>query len=245
MNNVLKDLSPKDHSVDVRDDPIERTAQRIFYFMPILKYDFQGDLDALQALLQEGAKEDFFYPLLHHMLSNLPQLRKRAYMAQYLTDFDLPEDMFADPEVMQKWQEHKELQEHKEMRVHKELQVHKEIKVLQVHRELKVIKVLKVIKEQLEHKEQLELKEQQVHREQQVHKELLDTFNFALVWGSSAKHHPKPQRVGLAHELEDEDVLQVVTKTNQQQRQDKDYAKKVQAYYDEWHRKKKKGKLKT
>lgn len=110
VNNVLKDLSPKDHSVDVRDEPIERTAQRIFYFMPILKYDFQGDLDALQALLQEGAKEDFFYPLLHHMLSNLPQLRKRAYMAQYLTDFDLPEDMFADPEVMQKWQEHKELQ---------------------------------------------------------------------------------------------------------------------------------------
>ena len=79
----------------------------------------------------------------------------------------------------------------------------------------------------------------------QVHKELLETFNFALVWGSSAKHHPKPQRVGLAHQLEDEDVLQVVTKTNQQQRQDKDYAKKVQAYYDEWHRKKKKGKLKT
>jgi len=62
VNNVLKDLSPKDHSVDVRDEPIERTAQRIFYFMPILKYDFQGDLDALQALLQEGAKEDFFLP---------------------------------------------------------------------------------------------------------------------------------------------------------------------------------------
>ena len=30
VNNVLKDLSPKDHSVDVRDEPIERTAQRIF-----------------------------------------------------------------------------------------------------------------------------------------------------------------------------------------------------------------------
>jgi small GTP-binding protein len=79
----------------------------------------------------------------------------------------------------------------------------------------------------------------------QVHKEMLDNFNFALVWGTSAKHHPKPQRVGLAHMLQDEDVMQVVSKTNQQQRQDKDYGAKVQAYYDEWHRKKKKGKLKT
>ena len=50
------------------------------------------------------------------------------------------------------------------------------------------------------------------------------------------------QRVGLAHELEDEDVLQIVKKTVQQLRTSKGYAEKVQAYYDKYHEKKKKKK---
>lgn len=44
----------------------------------------------------------------------------------------------------------------------------------------------------------------------QVHKTLERDFNYALVWGRSSKH--MPQRVGLSHELEDEDVVQVVKK---------------------------------
>lgn len=61
-----------------------------------------------------------------------------------------------------------------------------------------------------------------------VSKELLAVFNFALVWGKSAKH--SPQRVGLNHTLEDEDVIQLVPKTNLQQARSKGYSEKVQAY---------------
>ncbi|CAH2075981.1 unnamed protein product [Thlaspi arvense] len=43
-----------------------------------------------------------------------------------------------------------------------------------------------------------------------IHKDMLKQFKYALVWGSSAKH--KPQRVGREHELEDEDVVQIVKK---------------------------------
>ncbi|TPX55990.1 threonine---tRNA ligase [Powellomyces hirtus] len=43
-----------------------------------------------------------------------------------------------------------------------------------------------------------------------LHKSLVDEFNYALVWGTSTKHNP--QRVGLTHVLEDEDVVQVVKK---------------------------------
>jgi ribosome-interacting GTPase 1 len=39
---------------------------------------------------------------------------------------------------------------------------------------------------------------------------MVDRFKYALVWGTSAKH--TPQRVGLSHELEDCDVVQVVAK---------------------------------
>lgn len=41
-----------------------------------------------------------------------------------------------------------------------------------------------------------------------IHKGILGQFKCALVWGSSVKHHP--QRVGLDHQLADEDVVQIV-----------------------------------
>jgi len=78
----------------------------------------------------------------------------------------------------------------------------------------------------------------------QIHKQMVDTFKYGLVWGTSAKH--VPQRCGLTHQLQDEDVLQIVTKTAEEQRHDKNYSQKVQAYYNEYHeKKKKKEKLKT
>jgi len=43
-----------------------------------------------------------------------------------------------------------------------------------------------------------------------IHKDLLVQFKYALVWGTSTKH--TPQKVGLAHILEDEDVVQIVKK---------------------------------
>ena len=61
-----------------------------------------------------------------------------------------------------------------------------------------------------------------------VSKELLVVFHYAQVWGVSTKHDP--QRVGLAHQLGDQDVVQLVGKTNNQQKHDKDYSQRVQAY---------------
>jgi hypothetical protein len=60
-----------------------------------------------------------------------------------------------------------------------------------------------------------------------ISKELLEIFNFALVWGRSTKFNP--QRVGLTHVMTDEDVFQVVAKTVTQQKQSKDYQSKVEA----------------
>lgn len=44
----------------------------------------------------------------------------------------------------------------------------------------------------------------------QIHKTLTKEFKYALVWGTSSKHYP--QRCGLTHLLEDEDVIQIVKK---------------------------------
>jgi len=43
-----------------------------------------------------------------------------------------------------------------------------------------------------------------------IHKDLIAQFRFGLVWGTSAKH--TPQKVGLSHPLEDEDVVMILKK---------------------------------
>jgi hypothetical protein len=43
-----------------------------------------------------------------------------------------------------------------------------------------------------------------------IHKDFHSDFKYAMVWGSSVKHNP--QKVGLTHKLDDEDVVQIVLK---------------------------------
>ena len=71
----------------------------------------------------------------------------------------------------------------------------------------------------------------------QISLELLEKFNYALVWGTSTKY--SPQHCGLAHILEDEDVIQIVKKTVTQEKHDKNYAQQCQAVYDKYKKKKK------
>jgi len=76
-----------------------------------------------------------------------------------------------------------------------------------------------------------------------VSTELSEIFNYALVWGRSTKYDP--QRCGLQHTLEDEDVVQVVGKTVTQQKREKGYSKKVQEHWDALKAKKKKAALRS
>jgi len=75
-----------------------------------------------------------------------------------------------------------------------------------------------------------------------IHKELIENYKCAWIWGSSTKHNP--QRVGLGHVLQDEDVIQIVTKTSVEQKHDKNFGQKVQQYKDKYHENKKKKKNK-
>ena len=78
----------------------------------------------------------------------------------------------------------------------------------------------------------------------QLHKSLVEDFECAFVWGTSVKH--QPQRVGLQHALEDEDVVRIVKKTNAKLKRDKAYNARVQSHFDQIKEKRKnKGKLKT
>jgi len=71
---------------------------------------------------------------------------------------------------------------------------------------------------------------------QNISTQMLRDFNFAMVWGKSSKH--SPQRCGVNHPLQDEDVVQIVTKTNAQARQSKNYQAQVQGFADKYAKKK-------
>ncbi|XP_064234303.1 developmentally-regulated GTP-binding protein 2-like [Aotus nancymaae] len=43
-----------------------------------------------------------------------------------------------------------------------------------------------------------------------IHRSLASQFKYALVWGTSTKY--SPQRVGLTHTMEHEDIIQIVKK---------------------------------
>ncbi|WVQ93331.1 hypothetical protein IAU59_000399 [Kwoniella sp. CBS 9459] len=45
-----------------------------------------------------------------------------------------------------------------------------------------------------------------------IHRGLASHFKYALVWGKSSKFNPQPQKVGLTHHVQDEDVVSIFTK---------------------------------
>nr|XP_019047923.1 cytoplasmic protein [Kwoniella bestiolae CBS 10118]OCF26853.1 cytoplasmic protein [Kwoniella bestiolae CBS 10118] len=45
-----------------------------------------------------------------------------------------------------------------------------------------------------------------------IHRGLASHFKYALVWGKSSKFNPQPQKVGLSHPVQDEDVVSIFTK---------------------------------
>ena len=58
--------------------------------------------------------------------------------------------------------------------------------------------------------ESSERKEARVSRVcDRIHKDMVDKFKYAVVWGTSCRY--QPQRVGLRHALEDEDVIMIVS----------------------------------
>lgn len=109
LNNVLKNIS-SDHDVDVRDEEPDTTAARMLQFLSVLNYNVSVDYETFRDGIREGDKE-IIYPIMVHLLSNLPSLRKRAYLSRFLTNVDLPEEMFADPDIQAKHAEYTQLQQ--------------------------------------------------------------------------------------------------------------------------------------
>ena len=113
LNDVLSEISP-DHKIDLREEPPDQTAVRIFSLLRMLKYkpksDQGGGLNAFRQGLMQGDKPAI-YPLLQWLLERLPDLKKRAYLARFLGKIEVPSEFLQDEAVVEAVAIHDELLE--------------------------------------------------------------------------------------------------------------------------------------
>merc|ERR1740115_619488 len=76
-------------------------------FLMILGYK-PFDIEAQQGLL--AGDKDTVHPILFWLLSNLEALKKRAYLAKFCVNLEVPEEFLRDEQVYELFQNYKELQ---------------------------------------------------------------------------------------------------------------------------------------
>lgn len=108
VNDVFTELDPS-HKRDLRDEQSDATALRMLDFLNVCKYQID-DLAEFKEQFMRG-NPTVLYPLLYWMLPKLPDLRKRTYLARYLRPVDIPEEFFADQQLLEQLKKYKELQE--------------------------------------------------------------------------------------------------------------------------------------
>lgn len=107
LKTVLVHLDSK-HDTDLREEKSDAMYQRIAEFLHILGYQCSFDIEFQQGLIQGDRVA--VYPILFWILSNLEQLRKRAYLAKYCVSLEVPEEFLREEAVYEIFQQYKELQ---------------------------------------------------------------------------------------------------------------------------------------
>lgn len=107
LKKVLCYLDSK-HDTDLREEKPDAMYQRIAEFLHILGYQCSFDIEFQQGLI--SGDKNTVHPILYWLLSNLEQLRKRAYLAKFCVNLEVPEEFLREEQVYEIFQQYKELQ---------------------------------------------------------------------------------------------------------------------------------------
>mmetsp|Transcript_55408 Transcript_55408/g.96848 ORF Transcript_55408/g.96848 Transcript_55408/m.96848 type:complete len:675 (-) Transcript_55408:88-2112(-) len=107
LTKVLVYLDSK-HDTDLREEKPEAMYQRIAEFLHILGYQCSFDIEFQQGLT--SGDKSFVHPILYWLLNNLEQLKKRAYLAKFCVNLEVPEEFLREEQVYEIYQSYKELQ---------------------------------------------------------------------------------------------------------------------------------------
>jgi len=110
VNAVIREISAE-HAANLRDETPEATATRMMDFLfKVLNYQQSLEPEHFKTGLLHG-DPGILYPALGWMLERRSELTTRAYLARFLLNVEIPEHMFGDDEILELYQQHKDLQE--------------------------------------------------------------------------------------------------------------------------------------
>ena len=97
LNSVFKSLSPSDHSVDLMEELPEDTQFRMVKFLGLLKFPTPSDPQFANKLI--AGETTTLHAVLQWLLERFEPLKRRAYLAPFLTDVEVPPEIQADETV--------------------------------------------------------------------------------------------------------------------------------------------------
>ncbi|CAH8682348.1 unnamed protein product [Schistosoma rodhaini] len=100
LNDVLSEIDNK-HKIDIREEPPDKMAVRMFEAFRVFRYKLPADSEKLSLFRQGLVTGDkvIIYPLLEWLLNRISELKKRAYLAQFLVKINIPVDFMQDEEI--------------------------------------------------------------------------------------------------------------------------------------------------
>ncbi|CAI2735355.1 unnamed protein product [Schistosoma spindalis] len=107
LNDVLSEIDSK-HKIDIREEPPDKMAVRMFEAFRVFRYKLPADSEKLSLFSQGLVTGDkvIIYPLLEWLLTRMSELKKRAYLAQYLVKVNIPVDFMQDEEIAGLYQQY-------------------------------------------------------------------------------------------------------------------------------------------
>ncbi|KAM7017665.1 intraflagellar transport protein 81 homolog [Tautogolabrus adspersus] len=112
LNDVLAEIDPK-QALDIREEMPEQTVKRMCSLLGMLKYKPPGNLSDVSSFRQGlvTGNKPVVHPILHWLLQRLPELKKRAYLAQFLVKLEVPAEFLQDDVINDTYHQYEELVE--------------------------------------------------------------------------------------------------------------------------------------
>lgn len=109
FNNVIHAIS-NDQPEKIGTEQIEATVERMSEFLRVLKYEFPCQPEEWDVRLTNADKA-LIHPSMLFLLRDFDEMKRRAYLAKYMEEVQIPEEIRVDPTVAELLSQHRELRE--------------------------------------------------------------------------------------------------------------------------------------